>query len=230
MLTDTNGTIIKIDSAKSFLDIREAFCFGEDIVGKILFQFRSYDKSKPKGQKITQKVDFYLTLEDASYFAEMLKTGRIYSLCRAARDKANTDGKSTSFSFGYQKFGGTASKKISKQLKIQQSDDGRLWIKALEGPGIVENKGQIKPAYKDNEASQKIAMTLDEEQAVKIGLSIERAIRYFDIWNASGTLKENIKAIGKQDFKGRDAEELIPVDAYSAPYEDEFSQDIEERF
>lgn len=230
MLTNTNGTIIKLDSSKSFLDIREAFCFGEEIVGKILFQFRSYDKSRPKGQKITQKVDFYMTLEDASFFAEIMKTGRIRELCVRANEKALAENKGTSYCFGYQKFGGTASKKISRQLKLQVSDDGRLWIKALEGPGIVESKGQIKPAYKDNDADSKIAMTLDEEQTKKIGLSIERSIRYFDIWNAQGIVAQKTSAF-HNNIKQNQETHIEPEDEiYSVPYEDEYSQDIEERF
>ena len=226
MLTDTNGTIIKIDSSKSFLDIREAFCFGDDVVGKILFQFRSYDKSKPKGQKITQKIDFYMTIEDASYFAEILKTGRIRELCVRANEKALNESKSASYSFGYQKFGGTAIKKISRQLKIQVSDDGRLWIKALEGPGIVEDKGQIKPAYKDSEASNKVAMVLDEEQTKKIGLSIERAIRYFDIWSATDTVKEKTALFHKPDYAAcQENEENYPISTC-----EDLPTDIEERF
>lgn len=192
-LKDDNGCIIKIDSAKSFLDIREAFCFGDEVVGKIVFQFRSYDKNKPKGQKITQQIDFYMDMEDASYFAEIFKSGRIQGLCKAAKDKAYREGKNLSFAFGYTKFGGSAAKKISRQLKIQTGDDERLWIRALEGPGTVEDKGTIKPAYKDSDADNKVAMVLDEEQVKKIGLAIERAIFYFDTWNALGIVKENVK-------------------------------------
>lgn len=217
MLTNTNGTIIKIDSAKSFLDIREAFIFSGEVVEKILFQFRSYDKNKPKGQKITQQVDFYMTLEDASYFADIMKTGKIRDLCNAVNVKAAASGKGVSYAFGYQKFGGTASKKISKQLKVQVSEDGRLWIKALEGPGIVEDKGQIKPAYKDNEATNKVAMILDNEQMAKIGLAIERAIRIFDTWSAMGIVKENVAKFHKAKQESFD-----DLDAEDASIEDRF--------
>lgn len=230
MLTNTNGTIIKIDSSKSFLDIREAFCFNKNVVGKILFQFRSYDKSRPKGQKITQKVDFYMTLEDASYFAELMKTGRIRELCIRANEKALSENKGISYCFGYQKFGGTAAKRISRQLKIQVSDDGRLWIKALEGPGIVETIGQIKPAYKDSDATSKISMTLDEEQTKKIGLSIERAIRYFDIWNADDMVYEKVKEFRRKNIEENETYDNPEDEIYCAPYEDDYSQDIEERF
>ena len=221
-LKNDNGTIIKIDAAKSFLDIKEAFVFGDEIVGKVVFQFRSYDKNRPKGQRITQKVDFYMDLEDASYFAEIMKTGRIKTMCSEAKSQAQSGGKSTAYAFGYCKFGGTASSKLSRQLKFQLSDDGRLWVKALEGPGIVEDKGQIKPSYKDAEAPNKIAMVLSEEQTKKIGLALERAIRYFDTWNALGTLKEEVSKFHAKSERSIEKDtgfypDPIPEDDFS-PY------------
>lgn len=178
-----DGQIIKIDALTNFLDIREAFVFGDDVVGKICLQFRVYDKNRPKGQKITQQVDFFMDSEEASYFAEIMKTGRICSLCRNAKAE-------NKYAPGYHKYGGTASRKISKQLKIESTDDGKLFIKALEGPGTISKTGAIAPAYKDNDASQKVAIKLTQEQAMKIGLQIERAIAYFDHWNADGIVKE----------------------------------------
>ena len=185
---EKDGQIIKIDAQTNFLDIREAFVFGEDVVGKICFQFRVYDKNRPKGQKITQKVDFFMDSEEAIYFAEIMKTGRILNLCKNAKAE-------NKFAPGYHKYGGSPAKKISKQLKIESTDDGKLFIKALEGPGNISQTGAIAPAYKDNEASQKIALKLTSEQAMKIGLSIERAVRYFDKWNSEGTVRRNVNRL-----------------------------------
>lgn len=198
-----DGQIIKIDALTNFLDIREAFVFGDDVVGKICLQFRVYDKNRPKGQKITQQVDFFMDSEEASYFAEIMKTGRICSLCKNAQAE-------NKYAPGYHKYGGTASKKISKQLKIESSD-GKLFMKALEGPGTISKTGAIAPAYKDNDATQKVAIKLTMEQAMKIGLQIERAIAYFDRWNADGIVKEKtekfhrFKADDESNFEQRAA-------------------------
>lgn len=183
-----DGQIIKIDAQTNFLDIREAFVFGDDVVGKICFQFRVYDKNRPKGQKITQKVDFYMDSEEALYFAEIMKTGRILNLCRNAKSESK-------YAPGYHKYGGNPAKKISRQLKIESTDDGKLFIKALEGPGNISQTGAIAPAYKDSEASQKVAIKLSSEQAIKIGLQIERAIGYFDRWNSEGTVRKNVNRL-----------------------------------
>ena len=191
-----DGQIIKIDAKTSFLDIREAFVFGEEVVGLVCFQFRTYDKNRPAGQKITQKTDIYMDLEEFSYLCEILASGKIHSLCQMAKQQNN-------FGAGYHNYGGNKKAQTSRQLKIELGSDNSLWMKALEGPAKMGEKGQIIPAYKDNEATTKIAMKIDCETAMKIGLAGKRAIQVFDHWDADGVVKEKVSAFHKQTAKSK---------------------------
>ncbi len=176
MLKDS-GQIIKIDGKDVFVDIREAFT-----IDKVVFQFRKYNNQAEKGNKITKQVDYYMNLDDFSYFCYCLYTGGIKKVIAES---------------GYTCYGGSVrdGKIYSRILKIEGGEDGKFYLKVQQGPGKKTSTGAITPAYVDNKPETEIILRLTCEQLKKIGLTGERAIRIRDMWVANGCLEEKCSAL-----------------------------------
>lgn len=200
---DDNGTIIKLNVSSGFLNIKQAFVFssqnesGEytnDVVGKICFEFGKYTSASEK--KLKDTVKYYMSIEDAALFAELLKTGKMVVRCKKAKE-------SNPYGSGFSDMAGTTT---SKQLKIQQGDkEDKFFIKALEGPGEKNDKGLMVPKYNDKTATKSIAITVSIDQLMKIGLAIERAIRIYDNLLAQG-LDAVIRYSDKMRYHGEQSQ------------------------
>lgn len=194
-----NGQIYKINTKNKLLDIREAFQ-----LGKILFQFRSYDMTKPQGQRCFDPVDFYLSLEDMDYLSRMMING---GLERIALENAK---KSSYPEPAFKRLGGTKAG-ISRQFIIDgPKEGGKLFIKVFQGKGKTDGTGKIIPAYKFNDPDViKYIIPLKTEDVKILGLAIQRAINFYDQANILGILDERLK-----DLSFRKAD--VPLGA--APY------------
>lgn len=174
-----SNQIIRIDGEKKFVDVREAFLLGE---GKVSFNFRTYDLSKPKGQKTQIKIDFYMDLDEFEYLADEFYTGKIVSKVSQG---------------GYRLYGGCSkdNQVTSRQLVIEGNAD-KLYLKALQGPGKKGSTGSIMPLYKDNDTNiQKVVIVLSPKDAKMLGQQSRRAIEYYHEWNRTGILEERIKQL-----------------------------------
>lgn len=221
-LKDDNGTIIKVNFGKGFLNIKQSFVFqvkdritGEitnEVVGKVCFEFGSYTSAESK--KLKETIHYFMGLEDLSYLAEILKTGRIFKMCQDAKAE-------NAYGSGFEALAGTSS---SKQLKIQAgSDTDKFFIKALEGPGEKTETGMMAPKYNEASADKKIIVPVTKRQLITIGLSLERAIRYFDIWNAMGSVVENVEKMkykGPQEAHGM--QHAAPFKPEEIPFEERY--------
>ncbi len=183
MFRETNQ-IIKQHGKACFVDVRAAFLLGE---GKVGFHFRSLNQQN----KVTGKIDCYISIEELNLIAHMFKTGSIFAYLRKNGRYVNYGGKRDSETGAI----------ISRQLRIEGNEEG-LYIKALQGPGKITATGGYAPNYKDNEALT-ILVKMDAYQAQMMGFAFQRAIDYYDAWNRSGILEEKMSAIR---WKESDAE------------------------
>lgn len=214
-MVTTNGQIIKIDTKDGFIDIRQAFLLGE---GKVVFQFRNYDKNRPEGSRITKSIDFYMTIEEFLYFCEICKTGMIYQLMQNSIVEAQQSGRKYPAP-AYMRLGGTTKKDgqvISRQFRIEGGGNNPVFLKALQGPGKKTETGMISPCYKDNEAEVKIVVKVDDEMLKKIGLMGQKAVDVFFLWSAQGHayLEEKCYSLG---YTAPDTQKQNPA-AYNQPY------------
>ncbi len=191
---EKSETIIRIDGRGKFCDIQEAF-----EIGKICFQFREYDETKAKGNRITKRIDCFLDLAKFSYFCQIMKSERIYSLIEYEKQKAGSNyARPYVVSFGGVNKPGKSV--ISRKLQVKTGAKSPLLLSAVQGPGKAGNKGQIQPAYLDKDAEE-IMIPLSIEQCIMLGTEGERALRYYDAWSAAGTLEANLERLSKPSEK-----------------------------
>lgn len=181
---ETSKTIFKIDGKNVFCDVQEAFA-----IGKICFQFRQYDLSREKGNRLLKSIDAYMNFDEFSYFCLLLKTGRMNRMIASEKAAAGAGYPKP----GYVLYGGTAAGQntISRKIQVEGGMKTPYLLSALQGPGKVGKTGQIMPAYMDKDA-EKVSVPMSEEMAIKLALSGERAITYYDTWCAMGTLNQNL--------------------------------------
>ena len=211
---EKSRTIIRIDGRNNFLDLQEAFA-----IGKVCFQFRSYDATKAEGSRITSAIDCYMTLEEFSYFCQIMQTGRIGRLVQQEVAAAGNGYPKP----GYLLYGGTnkpGKPVVSRKLQVEAGKKTCYVLSALQGPGKAGNKGQIIPAFMDKDAT-KIQVPLSEETATKIGLAGKRAICYYDIWSANGTLDAQLNRLKNLYVQGQRqvvSSNVTPFQQPAAPY------------
>lgn len=215
MLLDNYGTIIKHNIGSGFLNIKQAF--GLD---KICLEFGKYDS--PATKKLKETINCYISMEELPYIAHIFKTGQIVKLCENAK-------RDNPYAAGYEALSGTTT---SKQLKIQ-SNEGKIYIKALEGPGKKADNGLTIPQYTEKTADKKIVITVTLKEIMVIGFALERAIFYYDTWMANGTLEENLTKMRYQKESGntysKPTNQGTPYYGNQLPYSDPL-QSVESMF
>lgn len=220
---ETNGTIYKIDTKNSFVDIRGAFTLGDD--GKVVFQFRTYDKTKAKGNRILAGTDFYMNVDEFAYFCEFLRTGKFQKALKMQKEIADENG--TYPKPGYHQLGGSLKngKWVSRQLKLEGGAGGTYFLKALEGPGERTQTGLIAPKYTDKTATVNITIAIKEsKELIKIGVQGQRAIAQFDTYNvikcfmdAVNNDSHNFKQYDSQGKVSTFPNNTVQHNSYSSP-------------
>lgn len=136
-------------------------CFVESLsdafeIGKIHFGFTSYDVNRPVGQRQTDNVQIYISVDE---FLELHRKVVCGELGFILREKKKTGDKKPLF----ESLGGTSAERLSKQGNARK--DGRSLSRQLQlicgaksdfllvansGPGDTNDKGLIVPKFGSN--------------------------------------------------------------------------------
>lgn len=155
---------IKFDRKMSFLEIS-----GDALpIGKLRLGFRSYDKAKEKGSRITQTVDIYMDIDEAMYLAQEITSGKLSCVIKKNMEEAKTT--NTYQKAAYNLLGGNNNngKCMSRQLVIEGATN--VLFKAMSGPGETIGNGLIKPKYTSQTAEQAITISMPEKDLKKFAL------------------------------------------------------------
>lgn len=136
-------------------------CFVESLsdafrIGKVHFTFAKYDVSRPAGQRQTDNVQIYISVEEFVGLCHKLYTGELRYVLQ---QKKNNNDKSPV----YQSLGGTPSSKLketgksrpdgmslSRKVSLSNSNDGGVLFTAESGAGEQNKQGLIVPRYGNN--------------------------------------------------------------------------------
>ena len=182
---EVSNQIYRIDSKSSFMDLREAFA-----IGKIHFQLIKYNDKAEKGKKITNSADFFMDINDAAYFAELCKSGRLVNKIRTLI-KMNKPG------LAIHKYAGKKVKDneyISRQFRVEGNDENKYFFKIILMPGSVTSTGAILP-QKNGKIIEQVVLRVTADQIGELGTAIERAVTIYDLWVSMGTLERNLERI-----------------------------------
>ena len=200
-----NTQILKIDGKDQLVDIRAAFNMkyqkgGKEVTAdKICFQFRKYDKSKAKGDRITQSIDAFMDIDEFAYFCHIMQDYRIDKMLKleaqkneafkasGAIDKYGNPQKAPS---SYEIFGGSTvnGECFSKRIKLEKGDTYPVILKGIISPGKKMSNGAIQPDYSRAKETRYISIGLTAKQCMILGLAGERAISIYDKWTYEGTI------------------------------------------
>lgn len=194
----SKNTIIKFDGRDRFVEVAQAFA-----LGKIKFSFRQYDDSKPSGNKITNQIDCYISVEEAAFLGKNCSSGRLFTAAQR-NEKLRAKSNYPNAKPCYENFSGTEKngKVISRHLQIQQKarTDKNFQkipfsLMAQECDGFRTSTGAITPAKNGNSKPSYIVLGLTADQIVKLGIALERAVSIYDQWIALGVLNKRTQAL-----------------------------------
>lgn len=133
-------------------------CFVESLndtfeIGKIHFNFATYDLSKPKGKRQTNNISIYIAVDEFLELCRKLECGELKYIINSKKDKGDN-------SPIYQTLGGTSAerlkelnrsradgKSLSRTMQINVGNKSNLLMIADSGPGETDDKGLIVPKY-----------------------------------------------------------------------------------
>lgn len=156
MYLRTNNQIWRMDGKNCFLEItRDRF-----FEGKVKFSFQTYDTTKEKGNKIVNKVDFFLKFDDALTFAYECIDGTFREALKKDRqslfNKVKKDGKNAKhFSSNIREYwrGTSADKSIRS--------DGKAESRTLSlAPGYYPVDRVLNPEKYKNKAPNDFVLTV----------------------------------------------------------------------
>lgn len=177
-----NTQIIRKDAKNCFVETKSD-CFE---INKVVFNFLSYDASKPEGQRATGTVSIFMPVDDLLLLNARIMNGSLAEEIEVKR--AAKDGKPL-----YSHLGGKNAEKagrkdgmaLSRNVALSVGYKG-LFLTAEEGPGEVSGSGIIVPKYTKPE--QKVSVSLSYDDFVRL-ITITKA--HFDAWLCSKYLKES---------------------------------------
>ncbi len=167
---NNNNQIIRKDGKNCFVEVmNDAFN-----IGKVLFNFVSYNTANQAGSKITASIAVYLSFDefyrichDITVTKTILK--EIYNMSEAAKKEGKT--------FAPQKvlcMGGRSAKSLananksrpdgmslSRQMKIGMGNKLPVILSAESGPGEQNDKGLIVPRYQQPEQRVMVGFTYE---------------------------------------------------------------------
>lgn len=159
-----NNQIIRKDAKNCFVEsLSDAFS-----IGKVHFGFATYDVNKPVGQRQTDNVQIYISVDEFLELHRKVVSGELRYLLQTKRK----NGDKTPL---YQSLGGTSAERLAKQ-KHSRSDGMSLsrtiqllcgaksdfLLIADSGPGETTDKGLIVPKFgKTPENHVAISMTFE---------------------------------------------------------------------
>lgn len=149
-------------------------CFVESLsdsfeIGKVHFNFASYDLNKPAGQRQTGMVSIYIDADEFLELCRKLSCGELRYMVQSQKSAASPK---TAL---YQSLGGTSAEKLkaqnrsrsdgkslSRTLQILTGNKTDLLLVADSGPGETTEKGLIVPKFGNKPENHiTVSMSLD---------------------------------------------------------------------
>jgi len=180
--------VYRADGKDCFVEVTSDAC----AIGKFKFTFKSYDASKPVGQRSKATIQMYLDIADALLLSANILSGK-YIKFIADEKKKYEEAKAKNETYFQQpcfvRMGGVSAQKLklqgkerpdkmslSRQIKMMGGMKALFVIQAEQGPGEESDKGLIVPRYgskQGTKAEQMILVPLDEDNAKKMALMIQ---------------------------------------------------------
>lgn len=150
MADEFNSTqIVRKDARNCFVEsLNDSFG-----IGKVHFNFATYDLTKPKGQRQTNNISIYVSVDEFLELCRKLECGELKFILQSK--KKNNDSAPI-----YQSLGGTSAEKLkamgraredgkslSRTLQLSAGSKSDLLLIADSGPGETNDKGLIVPKF-----------------------------------------------------------------------------------
>lgn len=157
--------ISRKDAKNSFVEsLSDAFS-----IGKVHFNFASYDLNKPAGQRQTGMVSIYIDVDEFLELCRKLTCGELRYMVQSQKSAASPK---TAL---YQSLGGTSADKLKQQnrsrsdgkslsrtLQVLTGNKSDLILVADSGPGETTEKGLIVPKFGNKPENHiTVSMSLD---------------------------------------------------------------------
>ena len=157
--------ISRKDAKNSFVEsLSDAFS-----IGKVHFNFASYDLNKPAGQRQTGMVSIYIDVDEFLELCRKLTCGELRYMVQSQKNAASPK---TAL---YQSLGGTSADKLKQQnrsrsdgkslsrtLQVLTGNKSDLILVADSGPGETTEKGLIVPKFGNKPENHiTVSMSLD---------------------------------------------------------------------
>ena len=157
--------ISRKDAKNSFVEsLSDAFS-----IGKVHFNFASYDLNKPAGQRQTGMVSIYIDVDEFLELCRKLTCGELRYLVQSQKSAASPK------TARYQSLGGTSADKLKQQnrsrsdgkslsrtLQVLTGNKSDLILVADSGPGETTEKGLIVPKFGNKPENHiMVSMSLD---------------------------------------------------------------------
>ena len=180
-------------------------CFVESLsdafdIGKIHLVFATYDTSKPVGQRQTNNIPIYITVDEFLELHRKVTCGELRYLMQ--NKKKNTD--STPL---YQSLGGTSAERLVKQQRSRSDGMSQSRIVQLvcgskvdfllvaeSGPGATNDKGLIDPKF-GNKPESRVAVGMTFETFAELILTTHI---HYSAWLSSFYMRKAIAEAKKK--------------------------------
>lgn len=180
--------VYRADGKDCFVEVTSDAC----AIGKFKFTFKSYDASKPVGQRSKATIQMYLDIADALLLSANILSGK-YSKMVADEKRKYEEAKAKSETYFqapvFVRMGGVSASKLkiqgkerpdkmslSRQIKLVGGMKALFVIQAEQGPGEENDKGLIVPRYGpkyNSRPEQYVMVPLDEDGAKRMALMIQ---------------------------------------------------------
>lgn len=187
-----SNQIIRKDAKNCFVEsLNDSFA-----IGKIHFVFATYDVNKPVGQRQTNNIPIYISVDEFLELHRKLVSGELRFLLQ--NKKKNSDASPI-----YESLGGTSVERLKKQNKprsdgMSQSriiqliagSKADFLLVASSGPGETNEKGLIVPKF-GNKPEKRVAVSMTFDTFSELILTTQ--IHYLAWLNAYYTNKPEPK-------------------------------------
>lgn len=180
--------VYRADGKDCFVEVTSDAC----AIGKFKFTFKSYDASKPAGQRSKATIQMYLDIADALLLSANILSGK-YAKAVTDEKRKYEEAKAKNETYFqtpvFLRMGGVSAAKLkiqgkerpdkmslSRQIKLMGGMKAMFVLQAEQGPGEESDKGLIVPRYGPKQGTkpeQYIMVPLDEDNAKKLALMIQ---------------------------------------------------------
>ena len=180
-------------------------CFVESLndsfpIGRVHFAFATYDVNRPAGQRQTNNIHIYITVDEFLELCRKLECGELRYMLQTKKKAGDTKPL-------YQCLGGTAADKLAKQgrsrpdgkslsrvAQLIPANKGDFLFIADSGPGETDAKGLIVPKF-GNKPENHVAVNMSFESLSELFLMTKM---HYQMWLASWYVHNPIQPASKQ--------------------------------